>query len=255
MKNMKINPREITLCTVFNDLDSEFAQTHLRPRPDVIGEQIVRPSTIAAIESLLKIRDLALDFARLGDLGTYKTFLRDFREAFCLPPEEPAKGGDVFAIVSVSGEMKDDGFHLGTVEKTEFYKNRQKIDLPFRLEAGDRMIATVVHVEEGKSDEVVGRSETFGPLEVTSVLVAPFLPKPKTTPLAVGCSTCGKPLDPRDRPAVEEVEGTTSGAARRWKCAACVMSGLSGVAEKPEAMSPGGGIVSPAVSGGPAEIA
>jgi hypothetical protein len=86
-----INPREISLYSVFSDVDSKNPEIRLRPRPDVTGEELFRQSTIIAVESLLRIRDLAVEFATRAKPDQFDSFVRDFRRALCLPVDDAEK--------------------------------------------------------------------------------------------------------------------------------------------------------------------
>lgn len=235
-----INPREISLYSVFADVDSTTPEIRLRPRPDVTGEQLLRKSTIGAVESLLNLRDLAVEFATNAKPEHFDGFVRDFRRALGLPVEaEKTPGGNVSATIVVRG-TKDPAtgdFHVGGIDSIELIRDRKKIDLPFYLVEGERMLATiVVPGGDGKSDEVVGRAEVVAPTggtDITEIKLSPVLRAPKVSPLAIGCSTCGKALEPGERPAVEETAESAGTTPRRWKCAACVMSGLVGSGPKP----------------------
>lgn len=240
MAETKINPHEIALHTTKDDVASN-PETRLRVSADSLGEALYRKSTIEAISALLRIRDVATSVVMNG---VPRQFPR-LQEALGIPDSAfPEKRGDVSAIVSVSGTFVNGDFHVAETKKMEFFRDRKKVDLPFRLEFGERMLATIVAVEDGKSDEIVGRSELFGPIDVEKVVIASVLPKPKTPPLAIGCSTCSKPLEPGERPAVEETEESASaGGSRRWKCASCVLSGIvsdGAKAPSPEVVRDGG---------------
>ncbi len=236
-----INPREISLYSVFADVDSTTPEIRLRPRPDVTGEQLIRKSTIDAVESLLNLRDLAVEFATNAKPEHFDGFVRDFRRALGLPVEaEKTPGGNVSATIVVRG-TKDPAtgdFHVGGIDAIELIRDRKKIDLPFYLVEGERMLATiVVPGGEGKSDEVVGRAEVIAPpggTDVTEIKLSPILRKAKTIPLAEFCQTCGKTLEPGEKPGVEETEESAAGNPnRRWKCGPCILSGLVGPSTKP----------------------
>jgi len=257
----KVNPREISLYSVFADLGSTTPEIRLRPRPDVMGEQILRESTVESIRSLLNVRDLAVEFATKAKPDHFDGFVRDFRRALDLPVEaEKTPGGNVSATISVSGTRVGDDFHVEAVRSIELIRDRKLIELPFYLVEGERMLATiVVPGAEGKSDEVVGRAEVVAPpggTDVTEIKISPILSLPKVSPLAIGCSTCGKALEPGERPAVEETAESAGSAPRRWKCGACVMSGLVGSGPKPPEGGPDVvgkiGDAAPAVVGDPA---
>jgi len=236
----KVNPREISLYSVFADVGSTTPEIRLRPRPDVTGEQILRESTVVAIERLLNLRDLAVEFATNAKPEHFDGFVRDFRRALDLPVEaEKTPGGNVSATIVVRGtkDPATGNFHVAGIDSIELIRDRKRIELPFYLVEGERMLATiVVPGGEGKSDEVVGRAEVVAPpggTDVTEIKLSPVLVAPKVSPLAIGCSTCGKTLEPGERPAVEETAESAGSSPRRWKCAACVMSGLVGSGPKP----------------------
>lgn len=259
----KVNPREISLYSVFADLGSTTPEIRLSPRPDVTGEQILRESTVVAIERLLNLRDLAVEFATNAKPEHFDGFVRDFRRALDLPVEaEKTPGGNVSATIVVRGtkDPATGNFHVAGIDSIELIRDRKRIELPFYLVEGERMLATiVVPGGEGKSDEVVGRAEVVAPpggTDVTEIKLSPVLVAPKVSPLALCCTTCGKTLEPGERPAVEETAESAGSSPRRWKCVACVMSGLVGSGPKPPEGGPDVvgkiGDAAPAVVGDPA---
>jgi len=228
---MQIDPHEITLRQSRSDVGSEF-ETRLAPAPDVIGETLIRQSTIASVRMLLEIRDLATEAVHQGKRGEHPALQKALGITDEMISERP---GDVTGLVLVSGSERPDGYKIDLVRSVELYRDRKRVSLPLLLVPLQRMFLTIVfRSDDATTETVIGHSEVVGPRAVDEIKTTGFFPKLKLSPLAAGCTTCHMPIGPGEKPAVEETEQSADGSPRRWKCMRCVMAGLTAKTEDPE---------------------